>query len=83
MSTPTAQLRTNDALTATATGSGYARRTASGSVSKSASGMAAARGPATWPAKISASATIARIPASTASMAVDLVRDGIGGTLRR
>ena len=47
MSTPAAQFSRNDALTMAVTGSGYLRLTASGSVSSSASGTAAARGPLT------------------------------------
>ena len=87
MSTPAAQFSRNEALTATVTASGNLRLTASGSVISSASGTAAARGPLTWPVRISASARIARAPASAASrptaLAGELVSDGIGGTFRR
>ena len=47
MSTPAAQFSRNDALTAAVTGSGNRCLTASGSVSASASGTAAPRGPLT------------------------------------
>ena len=67
MSTPAAQFSRNEALTATVTASGNLCLTASGSVISSASGTAAARGPLTWPVRISASARIARAPASAAS----------------
>ena len=87
MSTPAAQFSRNDAVTATVTGSGYLRLTASGSVISSASGTAVARGPLTWPVRTSAPARIASAPASAASRAAalagELVSDGIGGTFRR